>query len=325
MASFVFNLLKSQYLVSLPYPETSFEGKTVIVTGANTGLGFEAARHITRLGASRVIIACRTAEKGEAAKKSIEESTNRTGVIEVWELDLCSYSSVKEFAAQLSQLERLDVLLENAGVSTQNFAVAEENETTITTNVVSTFLLGLLALPKLKETASKYNTTPHLVIVSSEVHHLSNLPERNDASGSIFTALNDKSKAQMMQRYNVSKLLEVLAVRQIVEDHAPAGYPVVINYLNPGFCHSELMREASVMSLILKTVFHARSTEVGSRTLVHAAHAGTESHGQYLSDCKVSDPSKFVMSQEGKKAQGRVWKELSEKLETIQPGILKNF
>jgi retinol dehydrogenase-12 len=228
---FVVDLLKSQYAVSIPYPEDAFEGQTVIITGSNTGLGLEAARHAVRLNAAKVIIACRTVSKGEEAKKSIEESTKKTGVVEVWKLDLSSYASVKEFASKANELPRLDVLLENAGVSTRKFVLTEDNESTITTNVVSTFLLALLLLPKLKETAAKYNTTPHLTIVTSELHAMSDLPERKDKSGRIFDTLNNPAKAKMTTRYNVSKLLEMLALRQIVETHAPTGYPVVLNLL----------------------------------------------------------------------------------------------
>jgi retinol dehydrogenase-12 len=323
--SFLFNLLKSQWLVSLPAPTTSFEGQIVIVTGANTGLGFEAAKHITRLGATKVIIACRSVSKGEAAKVKIEEETKITDVVEVWQLDLASYDSVKEFAAKASKLDRLDVLLENAGISTTNFVTAEENESTITVNVVSTFLLALLLLPALKATAQKYNKQPHLVIVSSEVHFLSDLPERKDSSGAIFDTLSEKSKAKMLSRYNTSKLLEVLTVRALVEESAKPGYPVVINYVNPGFCHSELMREMGFVQYVIKAIMHARTTEAGSRTLVAACYAGPESHGQYQSDCQNTDPSAFVRSEEGEKAGLKVWAELKAKLESIQPGILKNI
>jgi retinol dehydrogenase-12 len=323
--SFLLSILKSQYFVSLPIPTKSFEGQTVIVTGANTGLGFEAAKHITQLGAAKVIIACRSVEKGEAAKKKIEEATKAKGTVEVWQLDLSSYDSVKEFAAKASKLDRLDVLLENAGISTTTFALAEENESTITVNVVSTFLLALLLLPTLKETARNYNKQPHLVIVSSEVHFLSDLPEREDPSGNIFDTLSDGSKAGMSSRYPLSKLLEVLTVRALVAESAKSNYPVIINYVNPGFCHSELMREMGWIQYILKFVMNARTTEAGSRTLVAASYAGPESHGEYQSDCKSVPPSPFVMSEDGKKAGERVWTELKAKLESIQPGILKNI
>src|SRR6195952_1520050 len=125
---FFFNFLKSQWTFTPTYPTTSYEGQTVIVTGANVGLGFEAARHITRLGASKVILAVRSLSKGNEAKKSIEESEKKSGVVEVWQLDLSSYASVEEFAARVNkELPRLDVILENAGMATQAFSLAEGN------------------------------------------------------------------------------------------------------------------------------------------------------------------------------------------------------
>ena len=325
LLSFFFNFLYTQWFKKPRYPDGSFEGKTVIVTGANVGLGFEAARHFVRLGAEKVVLAVRSVDKGEKAKADIETSTKRSGVVEVWELDLTSYRSVKEFAARAATLERLDVLLENAGIATQNFKLAEENETTITTNVVSTFLLGLLLLPKLKETATVHNTRPHLTIVSSGVHLVAKFEERNNPS--IFDALNDPKTVHMSDRYNVSKLLEVFAVRQIVADYCPdsSKYPVVINYIGPGLCHSGLMREVGAWQYVFKFIMGARTTEVGSRTLVDAACKGPESHGRYLTDCTIADPAPFVLTEEGKKTQERVWKELSAKLEKIQPGILDNI
>ncbi|KAL8951496.1 MAG: hypothetical protein Q9222_002523 [Ikaeria aurantiellina] len=137
----------------------------------NTGLGLEAVRHLTRLGADKIIIAVRNTEKGERAKRSVEESTGRKGVLEVWALDLTSYASVKAFAERASkELGRLDVLLANAGMMTQQFEMAEEDEITITTNVTSTFLLSLLLLPKLRETSARFNVKPRLVVTSSDLH-----------------------------------------------------------------------------------------------------------------------------------------------------------
>jgi len=328
---FLGRLLYSQWIVKLPVPTESFKDKTVIITGSNTGLGFEAAKHVVRLGAAKLIIAVRSLKNGEDAKAEIVSATNcNPEVVEVWNLDLASYDSVKAFAKKCETLNRLDVLLENAGIQKTMFTMCEDSETTITVNVVSTFLLALLLLPKLKDTARRFNTQPHLVIVSSEVHFLSTISERKAAAeefnGKILAALNSEKAAYQFDRYNVSKLLEVLVTRQIVADHMSGPqYPVIMNYVNPGFCHSSLMRETGAYQYVLKAIMGARTTEQGSRTLVHAAIAGPTSHGQYLSDCTVTEPSPFVGSKEGGEVQAKVWQELSEKLAKIQPGILKNL
>lgn len=151
--------------------------KTVIVTGANTGLGLEAARHFVRLRASKVILACRSTSKAEAAKLSIEAGTRRYSIVLVEPLDLSSYAPVKEFAARMTHLERLGVVVQNAGIATLDYERAEENEATITVNVVSTMLLALLLLPKLRESAKRFDMIPRMVILSSNVHVMCSFPE----------------------------------------------------------------------------------------------------------------------------------------------------
>ena len=166
--------IRSQLFYTPPYPTKKYTGQTIIVTGSNTGLGLEAARHFVRLDAAKVILAVRTPAKGEAAKKSIQESTGRTGVVQVWPLDLSHYESVKEFAERAQGLERLDLLVENAGIVTFKFSMMEENESTITTNVVSPILHSLLLLPKLRETGAKFNTLPRYVALG-EIRYGSSL------------------------------------------------------------------------------------------------------------------------------------------------------
>jgi retinol dehydrogenase-12 len=124
----VLALLRSQLLVSLPVPTASFAGETVIVTGANTGLGREAAKHIVRLGASKVILAVRTVSKGEDARKYIEKQTKKTGVMEVWQLDMSSTESIKAFSQRANSLERVDVLIANAGIWPAAHETLENNE-----------------------------------------------------------------------------------------------------------------------------------------------------------------------------------------------------
>jgi retinol dehydrogenase-12 len=201
------------------------------------------------------------------------------------------------------------------GISTEKFQLFEGQESTITVNVISTFLLALLVLPALKRSSQKYNIQPRLTIVASEVHHWTD---------SIFEALATPELSEMGIRYPVSKLMDVFATRALVEKTS-SSYPVTINTLNPGFCYSELSREHSGIAFQLMYKLLARTTEVGSRTLVTAALASHETHGQYMSNGLVEEPSKFVRSEEGRKTQEKVWAELSAKLEQIQPGILKNI
>ena len=91
-------------------------------------------------------------------------------------------------------------------------------------------------------------------------------------------------------RYNVSKLLEVLYTRELAARTKESGKPqVIINYLNPGLCHSSLAREIEGWVFYIMKALLARPTEHGSRTLVHAAEAGPETHGQYLSNCCITE------------------------------------
>lgn len=312
----------SQLFVTPNYPTSSFEGQTVIITGSNTGLGKEAARHIARLGVSKLILAVRNVKAGQVAKEDIESTTNiNTTVIEVWKLDLSTYQSVKEFAQRVATLPRLDVLVENAGVAPNTFRLAEGYENTITVNVISTFLLALLCLPKLKATAKQFSVRPRLVIVSSETHSMSKLTEKK--APNIFEAMNNSKKFSGFNRYPTSKLLEILAFRQIAPK-IDGG--VIFNILNPGMCHSELSRDQGSFASVVKFLV-ARTTEVGSRTLVAAAAAGPESHGKYMTDGKVNDSalSSFVRGREGVEVQRRVWNELRDILEKISPGITDNL
>ena len=186
-------------------------------------------------------------------------------------------------------------------------------------------MLALSLLPKLKSTANQFNTRPNLTITASEVHAWAKFEERNAPEGRIFETLSsNEATGAINDRYMVSKLLEVLAIRAMAEQKSAPQIPVTINCVNPGLCHSELSREAGWGLAVMK-FFLARSTELGSRNLVHAASLGPESHGQYVSDCVVEKPSEYVLSAEGWRDQQRVWGELVQKLEKIQEGVTSSL
>jgi retinol dehydrogenase-12 len=108
-----------KWLSNLPETSKDLTGRTVIVTGANVGVGLEAARFFYNMNPARLIIAVRTISKGEEAKKEIESQSASTGKtnVEVWELDLGLFESVKRFAKRCNdELERVDILVENAAL-----------------------------------------------------------------------------------------------------------------------------------------------------------------------------------------------------------------
>jgi retinol dehydrogenase-12 len=90
--------------------------------------------------------------------------------VEVWQVDLSSYESVKQFCSRAQKLERLDVVTENAGLATPHYHEIDGMESTIMVNVISTFLMALLLLPKLRADAIKFNVVPRLTIVASDAH-----------------------------------------------------------------------------------------------------------------------------------------------------------
>ncbi|TGO26871.1 hypothetical protein BPAE_0051g00060 [Botrytis paeoniae] len=259
--AFALRLLYSQFIVKVPPPTTSFESKTIIITGGNTGLGFEAAKYYLKLKASRVILACRSLEKADKAKLELEQTFAISGdIVETW-----------QFYEKARTLPRLDAVLLNAGIMTKEYRVAEDNESTITVNVISTFLIAFLLISKLKETAKIFGTTPHTTIVSSDLHFLSDFSEWK--SDDIFAPLNDKKPARMNDRYNVSKLMEILVVRHFASLYGP-NYPVVFNTVHPGWCQSNLSNEIATNFLKKLENFMRRKTEEGARSLVLATTFG---------------------------------------------------
>ncbi|KAL9565080.1 hypothetical protein ACKAV7_010725 [Fusarium commune] len=316
----------SNLFINLPYPETKddLSDKTMIVTGSNTGLGFEASQHLLRLGVGKLIMAVRSLEKGEKARKELLQLTKRSPEsIEVWHLDMESYESVKAFSARaIAELPTIDVVLANAGLATSDkFSMAEDNERTITVNVISTFLLFFLLLPKLQ----KSSYPGKFVIPNSATHYWAPIKELipDEKAGKIFSRLNNPEKSIMESRYYVSKLIVLYITREIaVRLTASEKSSVIINAPNPSYCKSGLLRE---MQESTPPDFMARTPEMGSRALVAGVLAGQESNGQYMNNCQVREPACHVTNKTGAKIQSVLFEELLEKLEIIAPGVSKNI
>lgn len=99
-----------------PLPNVNLAGKTIVIVGANTGLGFEAAKRLAAMGPGRFILGCRSQSKGEVAVRRIQEEVGYDKA-EMWLVDLCDFGSVKRFIERVvKKLGRLDLLVLNAAV-----------------------------------------------------------------------------------------------------------------------------------------------------------------------------------------------------------------
>jgi len=131
-----------------------------------------------------------------------------------------------------------------------------------------------------------------------------------------------------LYRYPITKLLEILLVRQLVSLLPPSSPEVIINTVNPGLCASDIDRAPPSSSFSLKKLFVGvlgpllfRSVEVGARTFVTAACAGKESHGKFMADGVLQDVEGWIGTGLGNRVQEKVWVQTLKVLEGRRPGI----
>jgi len=266
--------------------------------------------HLAQLKPKSLVITSRDEVKCELTKADVETRSGMTG-IESWPLELSSFDSVRSFVDKFeAKGHAVNVLIANAGISTLKYAKTPDGyETTFQVNYLSTALLSILMLPHLIKTGTPEHAS-RLVIVSSMAHYISDSPKGANKWPSIIGTINDEAyctSSAMKNRYYLSKLLQVMFVREL-SSRLPTPTLVAVSAVNPGFCHSRLGREVD-SNPFLKLL--ARTTEMGSRTLVHAAiePGERERHGHYLSSCKVTEESDYVLSVEGREVSKRLWYE----------------
>ena len=130
--------------------QVKLDGKTVIITGGNTGIGLETAVDLAKRNA-RVILACRSVERGETAAVEVRKRSGNDNAV-FFQLDLASLDSVRKFAANILEEEpRIDILINNAGVINSTYRESENGyESTFAVNHLGHFLLTNLLLDRLK-------------------------------------------------------------------------------------------------------------------------------------------------------------------------------
>lgn len=202
------------------------DGKVVIITGANTGIGKETAKDLARRGAS-VYMACRDHLKCEDARQEIIKETDNLNVFNRT-LDLSSLDSVRRFVAEFKKEEpRLDVLINNAGVMMCPRTLTKDGfEMQIGTNHMGHFLLTNLLLDLMKKSGAS-----RIINVSSMVHTSGKLNKED---------LNSEKSYSKIGAYSQSKLANILFTRELAKRLQKSI--VTVNCLHPGAVKTDLQR-----------------------------------------------------------------------------------
>ncbi|XP_012688793.1 retinol-DH_like_SDR_c domain-containing protein isoform X2 [Clupea harengus] len=260
------------------------DGKTVVITGANTGIGKETARDLALRGA-RVVMACRDMRRGEKAASEVRRSTGNGNVV-VRQLDLSSLASVREFASKLSATEdRLDILINNAGVMMCPRSLTEDGfETQLGVNHLAHFLLTMLLLDMLKSSA------PSRVVNVSSIAHVGGKINFEDL-------FYNKTPYDSLVSYRQSKLANLLFSRELAR--RTRAYGVSAFALHPGVIRTELGRYVETRYPLLSALLRApalllmKTPKQGAQTTIYCAVTeGLEMHtGCYFSDCKLKEPA----------------------------------
>ncbi|XP_036962394.1 retinol dehydrogenase 12-like [Acanthopagrus latus] len=253
------------------------DGKTVLITGANTGIGKETAVDLANRGA-RVILACRDMDRANKAAEEVRKRTGNGSVI-VKKLDLASLQSVRELAKDvLASEERLDVLINNAGVmSCPKWQTEDGFEMQFGVNHLGHFLLTNCLLDLLKK------STPSRVVSVSSLAH-----ERGQI---YFDDLHQDKDYNPWRSYRQSKLANVLFTRELAKRLQGTG--VTTYSLHPGVIRTELGRHFWPTIPLWKRIVYTplmlflKSPTEGAQTTIHCAveESLQNESGLYYSDC----------------------------------------
>ena len=292
-------------------------GRIAVVTGANSGLGFSTSRALALKGA-KVIMACRNLEKGEMARQLIINESVAVAP-EVWQLNLASLESVKLFALKFAAAgTRLDLLINNAGLMAIPYDRTEDGfEMQFGVNHLGHFALTARLWPMLSKTEGS-----RVVQVSSLAHHIGEIR---------FEDIHWEKGYKKWGAYGMSKLANLLFVRELTNRLAETGDKVTVAAAHPGYADTELQAKGSRMkgnqlgavSMNLVNKLVAQSGEKGALPSLYAATAEDVEPGAYFGPGglmklhgwpKQESPNKKLVNNE---VAGKLW-DVSEDLTSLE-------
>lgn len=248
---------------------------TAVVTGANSGIGRETARELARLG-HHVVLLCRNEERAAEAKADIDASVDGAST-EVVRCDLSSQADVRRAAAELlDRLDRLDLLVNNAGIEVRKRErTAEGVDVMLATNHIGPFLLTRLLLPLLERSAPS-----RIVVVASDAHKFSKLHLDDLQAERGYGLLG-------LPRYGETKLMNLLFTRELARRIEGTG--VTVNAVHPGAVSTNLGAPPKLVAALVSRFM--KTPEAGALTTLHVATdpalAGVS--GGYFANSKPAD------------------------------------
>lgn len=254
-------------------------GRTVVVTGANSGLGLEATKAFARKGA-HVVMACRSLDRANRARRRIESMVTDVSLT-VLELDLASQASIRQFVTEFeSEFARLDVLLNNAGIMMTPYSTTEDGfERQLGVNHLGHFALTGLLLDHLVETDGETR-----VVTQSSIAHKS-------GSGEIhFDDLHGKQSYSRFEAYAQSKLANLLFTYELDRRLRASRADTIAVAAHPGSSATELVSgdtemDTSVIQQIVRkfvNTFMTQSAVAGALPALYAATAANVDGGHYI-------------------------------------------
>ena len=248
------------------------QGRTAIVTGANSGLGFVIARELARAGA-RVIVASRDADRGAKAMGAIK-AAHPAANVEVAQLDLASLASVRAFATHfIAGHNQLDLLINNAGIMAAPYRrTADGFELQFGTNHLGHFALTGLLMP-----AFNQRLGTRIATMSSNLHK----------GGEIrFDDLQGEQHYSRWGAYGQSKLANLLFALELDRRLKAAGLPMISVAAHPGYSATNLqmsgppLQERIVMRVANR--LFAQPAEMGALPMIYAATYPDLAGGSYV-------------------------------------------
>lgn len=256
----------------------ALKGKTIVITGANSGIGLVAAESLAGMGA-HIVLACRRQDAAEKAMQAIRRE-HPSASLEFVHVDLASLASVRRCAANITQRHaRVDVLVNNAGLAKVRRETSEDGfEMTFAVNHLGPFLLTNLLLPNLKLAKGR------VISVASSAHKAGKMH---------WGDLQLEKGYFVMKAYAQSKMANILFTRAL--SRRCAGLGIHANCLHPGGVATNIWPNGNFAQRAFSTLLKKFliSAEEGARTTIWLAsgETGGRATGKYFIRCKEREPS----------------------------------